>query len=89
MSIGWLVLFLLLHRRRYPGPRDGIFASWRAQMRRPILGSLGFACGALVGLILAPTISLAVFVLIPRYYAVTSEGLRSTRHANSPDRLPR
>ena len=81
MSMSWLVLFFLLHRRSYPIPTDGSLASWRAQMRRPILGSVGYACGALLGLAVVPTASLAVFVLIPAYYALTSEGLQSTHPA--------
>jgi hypothetical protein len=47
-------------------------------MRRPILGSLGYACGALLSLVVFPATSLAVFVVIPLYYALTSEGLRSS-----------
>lgn len=78
MSMAWLALFFLLHRRSYPIQSDGRLAPWRAQMRRPILGSLGYASGALLGLVLAPTISLAVLVAIPLYYALTSEGLRNT-----------
>jgi uncharacterized membrane protein len=81
MSMAWLVLFFLLHRRSYPIPDDRSLASWRAQMRRPIVGSLGYALGAVLGLAVVPTTSLAVFVLVPIYYALTSEGLRSTGHA--------
>jgi len=40
-----------------------------------------YACGALLGLAVVPTASLAVFVLIPAYYALTSEGLQSTHPA--------
>jgi uncharacterized membrane protein len=79
MSTAWLALFLLLHRRSYPIPSDESLAPWRAQMRRPTAGSLLYACGALVGLVVVPTASLAVFVLTPIYYALTSEGLHTTR----------
>jgi uncharacterized membrane protein len=81
MSAAWLAFSFLLHRRSYRLPTDGSLASWRAQMRRPILGSLGYACGALLGVLLVPTASLLVFVLIPLYYALTSEGLRDARPA--------
>jgi hypothetical protein len=47
-------------------------------MRRPIFGSLGYAAGALIGLVLAPAITLVVLVLIPLYYALTSDGLHGT-----------
>gem|GEM_PF-6173775 len=68
-------MFVLLHRRSYAAPDERRLAPWRAQARRPILGSLGYACGALLGALVLPAISLMAFVLIPLYYALTSDGL--------------
>lgn len=88
MAMAWLALFFLLERRTYPLPRDGSLASWRAQMRRPIIGSLGYAVGALLGLAVEPTISLAIFVMVPLYWALTSEGLRGqTEGKTATDRV--
>lgn len=84
MSMAWLALFFVLHQRSYPIPDDECLAPWHAQMRRPILGSLGYASGALLGVVVLPTISLVVFVLIPLYYALTSEGLRSAQPGMNP-----
>jgi hypothetical protein len=47
ISLAWLALFLLLHHRQYPTPASQHLAPWRAQMRRPILGSFSYAGGAL------------------------------------------
>jgi len=76
MTLAWLGLFFRLDRRSYPGPIDARLAPWRTQMLRPIVGSLGYTLGALLGFVIAPTLSLILFVAVPLYYAVTSEGLR-------------
>lgn len=87
-SMVWLVLFLILHRHRYPIQTDQTLAPWRAQIRRPVFGSLGYLGGAMLGLTITPTVSLLGFVLIPIYYALTSEGLRDGQK-HTPTASPR
>ncbi|MCW2994487.1 MAG: hypothetical protein JWQ18_1982 [Conexibacter sp.] len=79
MSAAWLVLFLFLERRSAVTSRATASASWKAQARRPIFGTAGYALGALAGVTLLPVVGLIAFVLVPLYYAATSEGLRAER----------
>jgi uncharacterized membrane protein len=81
MTLAWLALFYLLHRRSYPMRAGESRAPWKAQMRRPLIGTAGYVCGIVVGLVTVPIVSLFVFLLVPLYYALTSEGLRSARRS--------
>ena len=79
MSAAWLVLFLFLDRRSADASRATRSASWKAQARRPIRGTAGYALGALAGVTLLPVLGLVAFVLVPVYYAATSEGVRGSK----------
>jgi uncharacterized membrane protein len=77
MSTTWIVFFWVLHRRSSTtSSRDTV--SWKAQVQRPIIGILCYIVGAGLGVLIHPAIGLVV-LLIPVYYAVTSEGLRRPR----------
>ena len=88
MTIAWLALFTLLHRRSYTTVRSVSLATWKTQMRRPIFGSLGYALGASLGAIVHPIIGLIAFALVPTYYALTSEGLHAARAETDSRMLP-
>ena len=75
MSAAWLVLFLFLDRRSAAASPATPSPSWKAQARRPIIGATGYALGAFAGVTLLPALGLIAFVLVPVYYAATSEGL--------------
>ena len=51
---------------------EGFF---RRQRFRPIVGVVAYAAAALLGWFIAPTVGIAIFVLMVAYHAWTSEGL--------------
>ena len=57
----------LLRRRSSPYRATAVSRHGARGMRQPILGSLRYAGGALLGLVLAPAVSLAILVAIPLY----------------------
>jgi uncharacterized membrane protein len=75
MSAMWIVFFWLLDRRSFTADRNHT-VSWRAQVRRPIIGIIGYTVGAGLGVLIQPAFGLVV-LLIPVYYAVTSDGIRA------------
>jgi uncharacterized membrane protein len=83
MSATWIVFFWVLHRRSSTmNSRDPI--SWKAQVQRPVIGIVCYVVGAGLGAVIHPAVGLVV-LLIPVYYAATSEGLslpstRSSKH---------
>jgi uncharacterized membrane protein len=77
MSGTWIVFFWVLHRNSATmNFRDTV--SWKAQVQRPVIGIISYLVGAGLGVVVHPAIGLVV-LMIPVYYAVTSEGLPRPR----------
>jgi hypothetical protein len=90
MSASWLVFFQLLHRRPCIASAPMEPAAWKRERHRAALGVVGYALAGGLGVIIKPAISLALFLLISLFYALTSEGLPVTRRpAGSPAATPR
>jgi len=75
MCLSWLALFQHLHLRPHLQEQDtepGYFARGRT---RAWIGIVAYALAAVIGALYSPTVSLLIFVAIPVFYGVTSEGL--------------
>ena len=75
MCLSWLALFRHLHLRPHlqePDTEPGYFARGRT---RAWIGIAAYALAAVIGSVLSPIVSLVIFVAIPVFYGVTSEGL--------------
>jgi uncharacterized membrane protein len=75
MCLSWLALFRHLHLHPHLQESDtepGYFARGRT---RAWIGIIAYALAAVIGSLLSPTVSLLIFVAIPVFYGVTSEGL--------------
>ena len=59
------------------------------QRRRALAGIIGSLLAAVVGAVLSPPVGLALYVAIPLFYALTSEGVRPAPRRPSADRPPR
>jgi uncharacterized membrane protein len=75
MCLSWLALFRHLHLRPHLQEQDsepGYFARGRT---RAWIGIVAYALAAVIGSFYSPTVSLLVFVAIPVFYGLTSEGI--------------
>jgi TMEM175 potassium channel family protein len=75
MCLSWLALFQHLHLRPHLQEQDtepGYFARGRT---RAWIGIVAYALAAVIGALYSPTVSLLIFVAIPVFYGVTSEGI--------------
>jgi uncharacterized membrane protein len=75
MCLSWLALFQHLHVRPHLQEQDtepGYFARGRT---RAWVGIVAYALAAAIGSLYSPTVSLLIFVAIPVFYGVTSEGI--------------
>ena len=75
MCLSWLALFQHLHLRPHLQEQDtepGYFARGRT---RAWIGIVAYALAAVIGSLYSPTVSLLIFVAIPVFYGLTSEGI--------------
>ena len=75
MCLSWLALFRHLDLRPHlqePDTEPGYFARGRT---RAWVGIAAYTLAAVIGSLLSPIVSLVIFVAIPVFYGVTSEGL--------------
>ncbi|GIG88424.1 TMEM175 family protein [Plantactinospora endophytica] len=79
VCISWLMLYhyLATHRELLvEGVAPGFFPSERL---RALIGLVLYALGGLLGFLVNPLAGLAIFILLPPFYGLTSGGLYSTR----------
>lgn len=78
-AVAWFCFFGYVWRRPqlHHHERDAHYL--RVDGRRAPLGIVSYAAAAVLGYVVNPLIALAIFVLLPIFYGVTSEGLRSAR----------
>ncbi|WP_162850650.1 TMEM175 family protein [Amnibacterium kyonggiense] len=73
-TVPWLLLYHHLHATpelARDGTRPGYFG---AQRTRAVAGMVGFLLAIVLGVTLSPLVGLALFVALPLFYAITSEG---------------
>lgn len=75
MTVSWLVLFHYLHSRSHLLEPDVDPAFFRAERLRAWVGITSYAVTGVVGWAFAPWTALAVFVGLPIFYGLTSQGL--------------
>ncbi|HEY6380101.1 MAG TPA: TMEM175 family protein [Candidatus Dormibacteraeota bacterium] len=89
MAATWLVFFHSLHRRSHLAHESVDPQVFKTERYRAIPGVCGYALAGLLGVLILPAIGLALFVLLPVFYALTSEGLRRPRVViSTSERLP-
>ncbi|HLH21074.1 MAG TPA: TMEM175 family protein [Chloroflexota bacterium] len=80
MCASWLVFYsYLAHRHGLLAERgvDAVF--FREEHKRAWVGIAGYTVAGILGYAVMPVIGLLVFVALPAFYALTSEGLLSLR----------
>jgi uncharacterized membrane protein len=89
MSATWLVFFHALHRRQHLGVETVGPRFWKTERRRAIPGVVGYATAGAIGAFTLPSIGLVLFVALPVFYAITSEGFDAARPATTSRRIRR
>jgi uncharacterized membrane protein len=81
MCVSWLLLYHQVHRHRDRLVEEKVdremFGTERA---RAIIGIVTYTAAGIAGALWLPAIALVVFVALPTFYALTSEGLRAVLH---------
>lgn len=81
MCVSWLLLYHQVHRHRDRLLEEKVdremFGTERA---RAIVGIVTYTVAGVVGALWLPWIALVVFVALPSFYGLTSEGLRAVLH---------
>src|SRR5258705_4995601 len=79
MSLSWLVVFHVLSIHPYLG-EDGVDPDFFPKERfRATLGGVLYAIAGVAGWPSSPKIALLIFLALPVFYGLTSEGLTETR----------
>ncbi len=79
MCLSWLVVFHVLSTRPYL-LEDGVDPDFFPKERfRAVLGVICYAIAGVAGLLWTPTSALLIFLALPIFYGITSEGLTETR----------
>jgi uncharacterized membrane protein len=79
MCLSWLVLFHILAIHPYL-LEDYVEPTYFPQERhRALLGAISYAFAAVVGWAYSPNVALIIFLVLPVFYGITSEGLTETR----------
>lgn len=79
MCLAWLLLFHVLSVRRYlvePGVDPRFFPNERF---RAVLGVALYAIAGAAGWLMTPKLALLIFLALPVFYGITSEGLMETQ----------
>jgi uncharacterized membrane protein len=89
MCASWLILYAQVDRHHsdlaHEGVQRGFFAADRL---RAIIGICGYLVAAVLGWLIMPVIALAVFAILPIFYALTSEGFKTVRRRGLFGRKP-
>jgi uncharacterized membrane protein len=79
MCLSWLALFHILAIHPYL-LEDYVEPTYFPQERhRALLGAILYAFAAVVGWAYSPNVALIIFLVLPVFYGITSEGLTETR----------
>jgi uncharacterized membrane protein len=72
-TLSWLLFFQYMSRHPALLVRVPRFARFSGE--RAVIGSVLYLAGALCGVLVSPLLALAIFVVLPIFYAFTTEGL--------------
>jgi len=72
----WLLLYHHLHRNPQLAETHLPADYFGLQRRRAVTGIVGFLLATVLGVALSPLVGLALFIALPLFYAITSEGGR-------------
>lgn len=76
MCASWLLLFDQVHRRHDRLAEDGVDRGvFGAQRIRSVVGIVAYLTAGVIGVAWSPMIALAVFVVMPAFYAVNIPGI--------------
>ena len=75
MCLSWLALFRHLHLRPHLQEQDSEPGYFARGCTRAWIGIVAYALAAVIGALYSPTVSLLIFVAIPVFYGLTSEGI--------------
>jgi hypothetical protein len=79
MCLSWLVVFHVLSMRPYL-LEDGVNPDFFPKERfRATLGVISYAIAGVAGWLSTPKLALLIFLALPVFYGITSEGLTETR----------
>jgi uncharacterized membrane protein len=75
LCVSWLLFFHYLsqHREVLQHEDDDVF--FAGERVRAVLGAALYAIAGLLGYLVSPGLALAIFIALPIFYAITSEGL--------------
>jgi uncharacterized membrane protein len=79
MSLSWLFLFHCLSASPYLLEKGVDPAFFPGERWRAVFGVGAYALAAVLGWVISPTLALIIFLALPVFYAVTSEGLTEGR----------
>jgi hypothetical protein len=74
-TLSWLLFWHYLSGHPQLLAHDGDAAFFASERTRAVVGAALYAGAGLLGSLMAPKLALAIFVLAPIFYALTSEGL--------------
>jgi len=78
-GVAWFCFFQYVQRRPRLLRRESDAGFLRIDGRRATVGIVSYAAAGVLGYLVSPVIALAIFICLPIFYGVTSEGLRSAR----------
>jgi uncharacterized membrane protein len=86
MCLSWLVFYHYLHSSSHLVHSDIEERFFHHERKRAVAGIILYAGGGVLGYLVTPIISLAVFLALPIFYGATSEGLVGPRGVGSDRR---
>ena len=79
MCLSWLVLFHILAIHPYLQEHYVEPTYFPRERHRAVIGIVLYALAGLIGWAYSPKLALSIFLLLPIFYGITSEGLTETR----------
>lgn len=79
MCLSWLALFHILAIHPYLQEEYVEPTYFPQERHRALLGAIFYAFAAVVGWAYSPSVALSIFLVLPVFYGITSEGLTETR----------
>ena len=79
MCLSWLALFHILAIHQYLQEEYVEPTYFPQERQRALLGAIFYAFAAVVGWAYSPSVALLIFLVLPVFYGITSEGLTETR----------
>ncbi len=79
MCLSWLLLFHVLSIHSYLLEEHADPAFFPKERHRAVLGVALYAAAGVIGWVYAPKLALMIFLALPIFYGITSEGLTETR----------